>query len=432
MTLKTLKIVALHFLLSTFTLSAQTNFLEATVYKTPKDSINGLVDYQEWYRNPKIINFKPNKSQKTEALTAANVFRIIIKSKNEIFQSAIVEINMNDMRKLDNGERYSSLEEAVNDFKLTNDTILLRTLVKGAVSFYKYIDERNDEHLFIQKEQGAIAELLDYHFNIRTFDSMYTVYFKPYQMLLTNMVFDCKKMRKDFRKLSLYEVNVKKVVLQYNKCVGKEEFVKPAEKRKAEFFVFAGPVLPTAKVYDPSERLNKITGKLTGTIGLNVQTAMSYKRQPFQMGVALNLSSTNINYEKSRYFGEDTVAHKAALVGIHLSPFIRNNFFFKKSYETYGFYKLGLVLSYYAKGSYQRYRQASPTFFPPDGIFQYSNEKLAKISYFGFLSAGINVKKMSIEARYEPYGLSLLSSNYYTTGLLRLSSYSILVAYKLK
>jgi hypothetical protein len=411
-------------LYTTGMLSAQNNFVEATIFKNKKDSILGFIDYQEWYINPKTIAFKAKQVQKIQTFSPTDITRFTLKSKMDTYQSAIVDINKNEAFESRKSAVYESIREAMSEFKLTRDTVFLLLLAKGAVNLYTFVDAGNVEHFFIQKDEEPYVELLNLKFNIRKTNTNYVSDFESYKTQLTAALNGCPSFTINVKTLAFNQKTLQQVVHQYNQCMGKDGFVRPIEKSSIAFYGFTGLGFPGAKITDAFLRKSNIWGKIAPTVGGGFELSISHKYQPLKLGAELNLTILNYESEILYPIGGDTVYNAAKLVGINLSPFIKTNFYNKRNPNQSYFFKFGLVGSYYPKASYQKDTRTSW-----NGSY-HLDQKLEKTAFGVFVSGGLNIKKLFVEARYEPDALNLISEP--VSAIFKTRRISILLGYKLK
>ena len=423
----TLKLlIALNFI-AAISLTAQTNFVDATIFKNNGDSVVGKIDYQEWFITPKIIAFKAGESQNIKNLSPSDISKFVIKSKNETYQSAIAEINKNDASRIEQSEVYNSISEAMDAFKLTRDTIFMVTMVKGAVSYYEFVDDKQVQHHFIQNGTEPYIELLNLKFSINVSGRTYRTSVYNYKTQLSNALNGCPNFGSNYRLLGFYESDIQKLVKNYNDCIGKLEFVRPKAKKKTDYYVFIGAVLPGAGVFDIPRFDRHIYGKFSPSIGAGLEFGSNRKYQPMKFG--LEFSFSNLVYKSAFLYerSDNTLHHEAKLTGVHLTPFYKNNFYNKKNYSQSLFLKLGIDFAYYFNPTYTRYLTSPTTNFPID-------DPQLKNSTLGFLiGGGINIKKIYTELRYEPWALELVDRKYSgTASTFSTTRLSLIVSYKFK
>lgn len=427
MLIKTLKSLIVLFFIASISVSAQTNFVDATIFKNNGDSVVGKIDYQEWFLTPKTIAFKANQSQKIENLSPSDISKFVIKGKNDTYQSAIVEMNKNEVVRMEHADVYNSIGEAMNAFKLTRDTIFMMMMVKGAVNYYEFVDAKQVQHHFIQKGTEPYTELLNLKFNINVSGRTYRTFTYNYKTQLSNALNGCPNFGDNYKLLGFYESDIQKLVKNYNDCIGKLEFVRPKEKKKTAFYAFVGVVLPGAGILDIPSSDRHIYGNLSPVIGIGWEYGSNRKYQPMNLGFELNFS--NLTYKSKLLYAnsDNTMHHDAKLSNVHFTPFYKSNFYNKKDYNKSFFLKLGFDFLYYFNPTYSRYL-TTPT------LKYYIDDPKLRKSTLGFLfGGGFNFKKIYTEVRYEPWTLELIDSNYIgTAATFSTTCFSFLVGYRFK
>ena len=134
---------------------AQSNFKPGYIVKLNGDTLHGLIDYREWGRNPKQINFKTDlNSSNAQEYTNRTIIAFAIRGL-EYYQRFNVSISQDqvDQSRLANKLDTTTITEAV----------FLRLLTKGKyVSLYNYTDEIKSRNYVL--ETGTITpQELTYH-----------------------------------------------------------------------------------------------------------------------------------------------------------------------------------------------------------------------------------------------------------------------------
>ncbi|PSR52882.1 hypothetical protein AHMF7605_04750 [Adhaeribacter arboris] len=142
-------------LVTNFNTFAQKNFTPGYLISSSQDTIAGLIDNKEWDRNPSYIDFKSNSESTIQHYTIQqlNGFGFV---NGDVYRKAVVKIDKTPVR----------FEELLNNSKPTivSDTVFLLEQVKGSLSLYHLLDEKDKSHFFIQKDEGLIDELIQRNF----------------------------------------------------------------------------------------------------------------------------------------------------------------------------------------------------------------------------------------------------------------------------
>ncbi|MBI9068591.1 MAG: outer membrane beta-barrel protein [Salinivirgaceae bacterium] len=167
------------FILSLSNAVAQSNFIEGYYIDSNEDTITGLINYQNWDKNPEEINFKANVESHQIALKPNEIKGFNI--NNLIYKAATIEI-----------ERSPIKLEALNknpEFDIIERTVFLQILFEGENNLYRYKDEFHKLNLYI----GDISNpsLLLYKKYIKFFDKT-SPYFKSDQYTHGDLVLEEK------------------------------------------------------------------------------------------------------------------------------------------------------------------------------------------------------------------------------------------------
>jgi hypothetical protein len=404
MLFKTLKIC---FFLCIIASAKAQNFVDATIFKTNGDSISGQINYQEWYINPEFITFKAKNSSKIQEFRPKDLSKFVVKSKNEIYESAIINVLDQTERDLEAIDASPSIKDALQSLKFRSDTAFLLVLEKGKGSLYSYVDNRSLEHYFIRKDKGWYIELMNPKMKITEskigmeVSRISYLHIEDYKTRLKELTSDCPKLEKEIDNLGFFQGNFSSIINRYNDCVGKNDYSKENAKPKLKYYATTGLSLPMAFVnslyYGEYERIN---GKLTVPIGIGIELKGGRGSNPISFGGELGFAKNVYNHQISRDNGR-AIIYNSTLIGLHGVPYIKASFFNKKRINYSTFFKAGLVFSYYSKAT-----------FTVDYIPVFTNNtdvyKLKKTSFSFFFSGGYQIKNWFLEGRFEPYSLSLI------------------------
>jgi hypothetical protein len=136
------------FILLTSQVFAQVNYKKGQIILQNGDTLRGLIDYRNWERNPKKINFKKEENSGAETyglqeLQSFEIFGLDKYTRAEVWKD-IQSVSLN------------SLEEESRP--TVRDTVFLRTIQEGhRLSLYELIDDKT--HFFIHADTGSYQEL---------------------------------------------------------------------------------------------------------------------------------------------------------------------------------------------------------------------------------------------------------------------------------
>jgi hypothetical protein len=342
-------------------------------------------------------------------LRPKDISKFVIKGKNEIYESAVINVLDQTQRDLEAEDASPSIKDALQSLKFRRDTAFLLVLEKGKGSLFSYVDSRSLEHYFIRKDKGKYIELMNLKMKIieatigMELSRISLIYVEDYKTRLTELTSECPKLANEIDKLGFYQSNFISIVSRYNDCVGKKEYSKQDAKPKLRYYATTGLSLPMAFVnslyYSKYERIN---GKLTVPIGAGFELKAGRGLSPLSFGGELNIAKNVYNHQISTNNGR-AIIYNSTIIGFHAVPYLKINFYNKKQLDHAVFFKTGLVLSYYPKATFMV--DYIPVFVNNTDVY-----KLEKTSLGTFVSAGYQVKNWFLEGRVEPYALNLIGT----------------------
>lgn len=144
---KTLSVVCLT--LSLLSLSAQNNYKPGLIVRNNGDTVRGWINYGNWRRNPRKIEFRSTPEDKPAKYTVREIQYFTIPGE-DVYQRAATTVDMRSVRPED-------ITKETPD-SVVQDTIFLRLLVKGPkLNLYELIDEK--KHYYVQQPGGDFREL---------------------------------------------------------------------------------------------------------------------------------------------------------------------------------------------------------------------------------------------------------------------------------
>lgn len=146
-----MKKLTLLLVLTSFVVSAQKNFQKGYLINTRKDTIKGLIDYQEWKKSPLSINFKENNLPTEKTIVPQDIISFTIEGV-ETYVSKTFEYE-----KLPRNFTKSSFGTLTDYAKRTKDmksqSAFLRLLSDGNINLMTFIDSDDEEHFLIEKDK---------------------------------------------------------------------------------------------------------------------------------------------------------------------------------------------------------------------------------------------------------------------------------------
>jgi hypothetical protein len=111
---------------------AQTNYQKGLIITNSGETVNGFINYKEWYSNPDNISFKKNLTDKPQTYRATDISYFKI-ADLEDYQSATVEISL--------GKTDIQALSSQADTSFKTDRVFLKVAQKGShVSLLSYTD----------------------------------------------------------------------------------------------------------------------------------------------------------------------------------------------------------------------------------------------------------------------------------------------------
>ncbi len=201
---------------------AQANYIKGTIITHNNDTLNGLIDYQNWSKNPETIKFKKDADSHIIYYQPDQIKSFYM--ANEYYISQIVTVSRAS-------HNLQKLQKSVNEIELRSDTVtlFLKTLIEGEASLYYYKDEDATEHFYIKKDT-IVDELLYIEYlvtyNLRKLEK--------YKGQLIHYLNDCLELANEISELQFKSNDLIKLFTKYNTCVGSGNTYK-IEKPKIEY-----------------------------------------------------------------------------------------------------------------------------------------------------------------------------------------------------
>ena len=210
--------------------SGQENYVPGKIITLEGDTINVLIDYRNWGKNPYDISWKTNLEDEIHKFTPLNILGFIV--QDEMYISAIVEretspVTLGDL-KLD------------PELKMDVDTTFLQTIVQGSKSLYYYKDGDGKDQFYIGKDST---------FDLLIYKKYYTLYKgteypaenKKYLGQLSLYMNDCPSIQPKLQKTKYSSQSLENLFLFYYDCVNSSsEFHKKTERLSVEIGALAG------------------------------------------------------------------------------------------------------------------------------------------------------------------------------------------------
>ncbi|MBS1507888.1 MAG: hypothetical protein JSS79_14705 [Bacteroidetes bacterium] len=317
------KLILLFIVLFTATQSfGQKNFQKGYIIQLNGDTIRGAIDYANWEKNPKKINFKNSNGTVTE----------------------FSPIDIKEFKVLD--ERYlGAIVEAVNPFNLTEyqaspqlkmDTAFLQTMIDGPKQLFYYQSPFGQEHFYIRQDSKFV--LLVFKKYIKMQNGFPTEFENnKYVGQLTYYLDNCPSLKSKLNNLDYVKTRLEALFnTYYENCTSSQiKFQKKTEKIKTQIGVLGGLAL-TSLVFKTDNQASasfnyidkadfKQSVGITG--GVFVEFILPRSKQKWSINNEITYSS----YNASGFYNDYMNSHQ-----------------YTKIYSTlnYAYLKLGNMLRY--------------------------------------------------------------------------------------
>lgn len=280
---------------------AQKNFVPGYVIDQKGDTIPGFVDYRNWRKTPKKIQFRYPGGDSVVVFEPFDIAEF--GTKDEIYVSAVIlsEVSSSAISSLD--------KEA--DLKTEEDTVFLQTVFRGHKHLYYYQNEALNDNFYIKPDTSFL--LLGYKIYSKNVDGQELIAEnKMYLRQLAAYFSDCPSINARLNKVRYERESIRKVFQYYMACTGfGHEFEKEREKIKADFGVLAGASLGTMRIknsgfffrsiadidYNVSENLS---------FGLFFDLTLPRNQGKWSLSNALLYNSYEFSGINDNYFRRDT------------------------------------------------------------------------------------------------------------------------------
>ena len=133
------------FILLPCLLYGQSNFVKGFVITHKADTLNGLIDYQEWGKNPERITFKESLSAEAQVFTESDIVYFEVFNKNEAYQRFITPISMDRIE--------LPILSVGPDTTRSVKAVFLKYIEKGKnIDLLSYKDDLKSRHYIFDKQ----------------------------------------------------------------------------------------------------------------------------------------------------------------------------------------------------------------------------------------------------------------------------------------
>ncbi|MDO6391241.1 hypothetical protein Q4E40_13965 [Pontibacter sp. BT731] len=219
-------------LLSCSLVFGQKKFMPGRYVTHQGDTVQVLINDQNWKRSPTYIEVKQDlSSTSTQRLGVADIkgFSLTFGDRYEVHAVD----KEKSVTKIGSTYIYDSQSSMVRD------TVFLRVLVKGRVSLYTLNEPDAQERIYMQKDGEPPVELVYRSIMKRSAGKSGLVKLPVYRGMLTAKMTDCQDLANKISKVAFKPSALKRLVQDYNMCASGTEGDYVAAEEKVNFSVYA-------------------------------------------------------------------------------------------------------------------------------------------------------------------------------------------------
>ena len=379
-----MKLIKALFILLAFNAYAQDNFIPGTLTTITGDKITGELNYQDWKKTPKTIQFKVGGAVKDYTPEMVRSFQV--ESDKFISRKVTLDVTEQRLQRMD-----KSLET-----KFEDRHVFLNVLAEGKVNLYEFFGKRT--HYFAEKGEEFQELIIRKYFSKNNSDLLTN---KKYLGQLRVFLNECNTININ-ENLGYKRKELSKLVNEYNQCVntdGEEAtYIKKVSRQKSGFYATAGYASSNVTINGLTPILKEFEGGnfSSPTIGIGYELLFSKNRAKWSL--YNELTYTKINYEERNDKTDSTILYDNFNINysaINLNFLFRYKFL-KDAQKVTPYINLGVGRSLASSTSNTVYE--IDTF--DDSRSRERNFRL-RSGYFTF-SAGVGAtyNKFSLELRY--------------------------------
>lgn len=381
------------FLVVNNSLSAQKDYQPAYIISLQGDSIQGFLDYRNWSINPKEINFKTSENGAIKTYAPIEIKAFGIASDHYI--SAVVEREISSTN-------ISQLKQSP-DFNLQLDTCFLQVIYSGEKSLYFHKHNTAKENFYIN-EDGKI-ELLKYKKYLKDVNKIKEN--KSYIAQLMNYLDKEPEIAALASNTSYNRKSLSRLFAAYYTATNKSiDYIKKKEPITSKFGITLGlrstgftfssssPDFFNAAIQHNEDRSNKISAGVTLELVLpRMQKKLSIYNELIYSSYNTKSTSRQIEHDSLYY----DLSSELGLTYIRLNNLIRYSYPLK-SMKIFANVGVANAIAIQTKNELTTVK----TFYT-QVTTEDSNliDDIRKHEQAFLLGAGMNIKNMGFELRYE-------------------------------
>lgn len=370
---------------------SQINFEQGYIIKTNDAKVECLIRNVAWKNNPTYIEYKINESDLAQKITIDEMKEFNVGSyKYKRFTT-----------KIDRSSDLLSTMSHSKSFEFSTETLFLKVLIEGPISLYSYEDGNLSRYF---TSNGNEAEQLNYKQYI--YDNSSVGENSQFKQQLLNLLKGENLQVNDFKNLDYKEKDLLKLFEKYYGTTNSyTNFNEKQNKSVVNFKVIVGVNFASAKasnsiVYNSNFDFD---GKAIPNLGLEIEYILPFNQNKW----AIFFNPSYQKYEQTAKFKYLTATMEYSY--IDLSFGVRHYFYVTQNS------KIFINAGY------------TPTVKLDSQFFQNTTELEVSKSANGFIGAGFNYSRYSLEARYNFNRNFLQDYSYWSSDY---SSYGIAFGYK--
>lgn len=295
-------LIVITFCFCAYSAFTQSNYITGSITQKDGTIVSGQIDYREWVTTPRQIRFRASAESAAIVYGCNDLAAFTITARNEIYQSAIVEVN-NEPVELNSLPEYYPTEKIDRRVALDRDTVFLLVLARGRLDLFMLHDSQSKTHYFIRKDGGGIEELIYRRVKILVpaqggsgLPVPEVREINDYKNQLNLATMECPTLQGSIQKTS-YGYGILDIVKQYNQCVGQSAYVKPKDKASHHFYAFAGGGTSFVTFKDYYHlKSRSLSTPLTYLIGAGFDFGLSRTNDRVSVSVEANYMRTRIEF----------------------------------------------------------------------------------------------------------------------------------------
>ena len=293
------------FCFCTYFAFAQSNYVAGSITQKDGTIVSGQIDYREWITTPRQIRFRASPESAAITYGCHDLAAFSITFKNEIYESAIVDVN-NEPVEISRLREFYENDTISHQVALDRDTVFLLVLAKGRLNLFTLHDSQSKIHYFIQKDGGSVEELIYRRMKILVPAPGGSTQLIPrigeindYKNQLNLATLECPALQNRIQK-TFYSYGILRVVEEYNQCIGQSAYVRPKDKAAHSFYAFAGGSSAFVSFNDYYHLKSlSLTTPLAYQIGAGFDFGLNRTNNRMSVSLEANYMNTRIDFSST-------------------------------------------------------------------------------------------------------------------------------------